>query len=115
MLDDMLALAHSICLLALSRSDCRVLSLLLVWDVCAVLCLWYGSRYLMMVDGNMLVYFEVYVVRIKQDAQKTERREEGSSCKTDCKNEKSSFRRVINEGVVQVGALGGQGGANGAR
>ena len=66
----MLALANSICLLALSRSDCRVLSLLLVWVECAVLCLWYGSRYLMMVDGNMLVYFEVYVVRINKTHKK---------------------------------------------
>ena len=38
MLDDMLALANCICLLALSRSERRVLALLLVRVECAVLC-----------------------------------------------------------------------------
>ena len=49
------ARSSQLCLLALSRSDRRVLALLLVRVDYAVLCLRYGSRCLMMLE-NMLAY-----------------------------------------------------------
>ena len=59
MLDDMVARANSVCLLALSRSDRRVLALLLVGvDCCAVLFLRCRSR--CQVLDNMLVHTGMY-------------------------------------------------------
>ena len=56
MLDHMPTRANSVCLLVLSRSDRGVLPLLLVPVDCTVLCLRYGSRHLMVLDDNMVVY-----------------------------------------------------------
>ena len=58
----MLAGANPVCLLALSRSDRRVLALRLVRVDRAVLCLRYVRRYLMMLDDNMLVYITMYLL-----------------------------------------------------
>ena len=67
----MLARANSACLLGLSRSDRRVLALLLLRVDCAVLCcfvlccavleVWKYHRYLVMLDEHA----RIYVVRIK--------------------------------------------------
>ena len=118
---DMLARVNLVCLPALSRFDRRVLALL---DVrvdcavlrCAVLSLWCGSRYLMTLDDNMLVYNIRRTYIKKRPIKNKKTGKEGSSSKTERKKKGNGpFRQEIEEGIVQAGDLRGQEGANGAR
>ena len=64
MLEDMLVRANSVCLLALARSDRRVLALLLVRvDKTAVLSLRYG-RYPTVVDTMYLMMLDHMIVHL---------------------------------------------------
>ena len=117
MLDDMLARANFVCLLAaLSRSDKRVRALLLARVYCPVLCFALlclrsgGGRYLMILYDNMLDYIQVHIRRTNK--------------KTSTKDGKRKLflgkrlfpaSNTVGKGIFQVGAQRGQEGTNGGR
>ena len=73
------------------------------------------GRYLVMLDN---IHARIYVARIKKDPQETkigEKKARALKLNQNEKNRKGSFRQVIEESVVHVRALRGQGGANRAR
>ena len=109
-LDDMLAFANSVCLLALSRSGRHILALL----ICArLIAPCFG---VFAVDAQRQPPRTYHYIRLlKSTETKVWKKKAFRLNNKEKKRENARRQVIIKEGVVRVGALRGQRGANGAR
>ena len=109
MLDDMLAFVNSVCLLALSRSGRHIVAVL----ICArLIAPCFG---VFAVDAQRQHPRTYHIRLLKSTETKVWKKMAFRLNNKEKKRENARRQVIIKEGVVRVGALRGQRGANGAR